>query len=192
MKSLNQYINEKLKLSKKQYQYFPKTREELDDLLDQLLKERGWEADLNDINVYNITDMSGLFAKHRNSIYKFKYNKNYNFSEFNGDISGWNVSNVTDMRGMFCGCEKFESKGLENWDVSNVTDMRWMFQRCENFEGKELENWDVLNVTRMNGMFLSCKKLNCNLSKWDVSNVEYYDNIFLKCPLKDEYKPKFR
>jgi surface protein len=164
MKSLNQYIIEKLKVSKKQYNYCPKTREELDDLLDQLLEERGWEADLNDIDTSNITDMEGLFSKHRKVIDEFKYNKNYNFSEFNGDISGWNVSNVTDMRGMFCGCEKFESKGLENWDVSNVTDMRWMFQRCENFEGKELENWDVLNVTKMNGMFLLCKKLNCILT----------------------------
>ena len=84
MKSLNQYITEKLKVSKKQnqYNYCPQTREELDDLLDQLLKERGWEADLNDIDVSNITDMSGLFAKFRDLIDNFKYNTDYDFSSW--------------------------------------------------------------------------------------------------------------
>ena len=41
MKSLNQYITEKLKVSKKQYNYYPQTTEELKKLLEQLIKERG-------------------------------------------------------------------------------------------------------------------------------------------------------
>ena len=106
----------KLKVSKKQYNYCPQTREELDDLLDQLLKERGWEADLNDIDVSNITDMSGLFAKYRCFVSnnKFKYNKNYNFSGFNGDISRWDVSNVTNMEYMFSVCENFNCNTGKN------------------------------------------------------------------------------
>ena len=210
MKTLNEYITEKLKVSKNQnqnkYNYCPQTREELDDLLDQLLKERGWEADLNDIDTSNITDMSGLFAKYRVDINKFKYNKNYNFSEFNGDISKWDVSNVTDMEGIFYWCEKFEGKGLENWDVSNVINMKYMFYNCItfnynlsnwdvsnvtnmhgmfywciNFDGKCLENWDVSNVKNMCEMFYGCEKLNCDLSNWDVSNVENMKFMFGSC-----------
>ena len=179
MKSLNQYITEKLKVSKKQYNYCPQTREELDNLLDKLLKERGWEADLNDIDTSNITDMSNLFTK------RFEYN----FTDFNGDISGWDVSNVTNMEGMFSGCESF-NRSLNDWDVSNVTDMYDMFGGCKEFEGKGLENWDVSNVIYMSLMFYNCKKFNTDISGWNVSNLKYYTNIFNSCPIKDEYKPK--
>jgi surface protein len=169
----------KLKVSKNQnqYNYCPQTREELEDLLDQLLKERGWEADLNDIDVSNITNMSGLF---------------FNYAYLNCDLSGWDVSNVTNMWDMFCGCKEFEGKGLENWDVSNVEDIQCMFASCEKFEGKGLENWNVSNVRNMSSMFYRCKKFNCNLSNWNVSNVTNYYDIFDKCPIKDEYKPKFK
>ena len=180
MKSLNQYINEKLKVSKKQYNYYPKTREELDNLLDQLLKERGWEANLNDIDTSNITDMSGLFTRYRTRIYKFKYNKNYNFSKFNGDISEWDVSNVTNMIDMFDSCEKLDCD-LSNWDVSNVKNMGFMFYGCKSFEGKGLENWDVSNIINMYAMFESCEKLDCDLSNWDVSNVINMGFMFYEC-----------
>ena len=139
MKRLNQYINEKLKVSKKQYNYCPQTREELGDLLDQLLEERGLEADLNDIDVSNITDMSGLFS----------------FTEFNGDISKWDVSNVTSMKVIFYWCKKFEGKGLENWNVSNVTNMYGMFYSCKKLDC-DLSNWDVSNVTKYDNIFYRC------------------------------------
>ena len=48
-------------LSKPKYNYYPKTKEELKDLVKELIKERGNEADLNDINVSQVKDMSGLF-----------------------------------------------------------------------------------------------------------------------------------
>ena len=130
----------KLKVSKKQYKYCPQTREELDDLLEQLLEERGWEADLNDIDVSNITDMSSLF---------------YNYADFNGDLSEWDVSNVIVMRSMFAECRSFEGKGLENWDVSNVKDMDSMFYYCEKLDC-DLSKWDVSNVIYMEGIFYNC------------------------------------
>jgi hypothetical protein len=43
------------------YKYFPKDKKELRTLLEQLLKERGRNADLNDIDTSLITDMSELF-----------------------------------------------------------------------------------------------------------------------------------
>ena len=88
MKSINEYIQEKLIIKKRKYNYFPKTKEELKELLKQLIEERGNEGDFNDIDVSNVTDMSELFE----------------YTNFNGDISNWNVSNVTNMYGMFFIC----------------------------------------------------------------------------------------
>ena len=116
MKSLHEIILEKLKIRKSSY-YFPKTKEELRDILKELIKERGNEGDFNDIDTSKITDMSELF----------------NFMEnFNGDISNWNVSNITSMERMFYWCKSFNCD-ISEWDVSNVTNMRYMFQACKLF-----------------------------------------------------------
>ena len=85
MKSLKSYIQEKLIIKKSNYKYFPKTKKELKEIIEQRIKDEGSEVDLNDIDVSEITDMSLLF-------------KNTNF---NGDISEWNVSNVINMSYMF-------------------------------------------------------------------------------------------
>ena len=64
MKKLNTYISEKLKIrksNKPSYKYFPKTRDELKELVKKLIKERGNEADLNDIDTSEITDMADVF-----------------------------------------------------------------------------------------------------------------------------------
>ena len=71
MKQINKYICdhfendkfsilERLHINKdiKSYNYHPKTRDELKELVDQLIKERGNDADLNDIDTSEITDMS--------------------------------------------------------------------------------------------------------------------------------------
>ena len=110
MKTLNQYIVEKLilkkNLNKKQtiIKFFPKTKAELKKLLDQLIDERGNEADLNDIDTSAITDMAVLF----------------DYSDFNGDISEWDVSNVNYMKYMFAH-SKFDGD-LSGWNVNKVTD----------------------------------------------------------------------
>ena len=93
MKEIVKFIKEGLKITSKtkvnKYNYHPKTKEELQDLLKQLIEERGNEADLNDIDTSEITYMSGLF----------KYVK-----KVNGDISNWNVSNVKYNQGIFDNC----------------------------------------------------------------------------------------
>ena len=113
MKSITTYINEALKLGKSRYNYYPKTKEELQDLLKQLIEERGNDGDFNDINVSNITDMSYLFEN----------------IDFNGIISSWDVSNVTNMSYMFYGCESF-NQDISNWNVSNVKNNRKIFHNC--------------------------------------------------------------
>ena len=115
MKSLQQFITEKIlinKNSKIAYNYHPKTRDELEDIINKRIKSEGNECDLNDIDTSNITDMSYLFED----------------SDFNGDISKWNVSNVTNMVGTFYG-SKFNGD-ISNWDVSNVKFKLYIFDNC--------------------------------------------------------------
>jgi len=159
MKQLNKYITEKFKLSSKnissnnigpKYNYHPKDKDELEKLIFKLIKERGLNADLNDIDVSKITDMSNLFSQYDNS-YNIGYDERSEyFWKFNGDISKWDVSNVKDMKYMFY-YSSFNGD-ISKWDVSNVKDMKYMFCNCYNF--------------------------NCNLSNWNISNVKYMENMF--------------
>ena len=67
MKNLKDIIVERLHINKdtgnRQYNYHPKTRDELLGLVDKLIKERGNDADLNDIDTSEITDMNYMFYK---------------------------------------------------------------------------------------------------------------------------------
>ena len=115
MKTLQHYITEKIlinKNSKIAYNYHPKTKDELKDIIKQKIESEGNECNLNDIDTSNILDMSDLFEN----------------SDFNGDISKWNVSNVTNMASMF-----FDSEfngDISKWDVSNVKNMKAVFDKC--------------------------------------------------------------
>ena len=115
MKKLNNYISEKLNIKNikvHQYEYHPKTKDELKELVDKLIEERGNNANLNDIDTSEITDMYELFFD----------------SNFTGDISEWDVRNVKDMSYMFHS-SKFtgENGDISKWDVSNVKNMTDMF-----------------------------------------------------------------
>ena len=65
----------------------PKMRNKrhLQQTIAKIIEKEGHNADLNDLDVSKVKDMSELFAG----------------SQFNGDISGWDVSNMQDMRVMF-------------------------------------------------------------------------------------------
>ena len=148
MKSLNQYIQEKLVINSlqeklvikksKNYKYSPKTKKELRKIIEKRIKEEGKEVDLNDIDVSKITDMSRLFE----------------VLDFNGDISEWDVSKVENMSSIFYNCSKF-NKDLSSWDVSNVTNMNFMFSGCKSFN-QDISNWDVSNVKNKDGIFINC------------------------------------
>ena len=68
MKQINKYIVERLRINKDignhdhHYNYYPKDKNELKELVNKLIKERGNEADLNDIDTSEITDMSHMFT----------------------------------------------------------------------------------------------------------------------------------
>lgn len=150
-KSLSEYIYEGFKLNKNYknpYNYHPKNKKELKDIIKKLIDERGFDADLNDIDTSEIIDMSQLFYS----------------SEFNGDISGWDVSKVKNMSYMFAGSEYSGKNGsIENWDVSNVIHMQFMFSHSE-FNG-DLSKWNVRNGVYMDDMFWKCP-LEDNKPKW--------------------------
>ena len=153
MKDLVNFIDEALKISKdskvSNYDYKPEDKEELKELVDKLIKKRGNEADLNDIDTSEITDMSYLF---------------YDAWDFNGDISKWDVSNVKDMSSMFKDAP-FDGD-ISNWDVSNVEHMNCMFMDSY-FSGKngDISKWNISKVKNMNRMFYGCP-LESNLPKW--------------------------
>ena len=144
MKDLNTYITEKLKIRKTShsYKYFPKTKEELQDILKQLIKKRGNDGDFNDIDTSEIIDMSYLFVGMKDLL--------------KIDVSYWDVSNVISTDNMFRGCINLEKIiGIENWDVSNVENMKDMFRGCESFN-QDISKWDVSKVTNKSCMFFYC------------------------------------
>ena len=96
----------------------PKNKVELKKIIEDTIKEQGYDCDLNFIDTSKITDMSKLFC----------------VSNFNGDISKWDVSNVKDMLAMFCG-STFNGN-ISKWDVSDVRDMSGMFNHSP-LEGNE-------------------------------------------------------
>ena len=191
MKSLNQYIKEKLIINKNYrdntivVKSFDELRKIIEDRYDKL--GPGTEQnpiDFNDIDVSNIDSFSNDKDKCKGIFERtdFKYI----------DISDWDVSNATNMSYMFYMCKELKSVGnISGWDVSNVTDMSSMFYGCTYFN-QNLSNWDVSKVTNMAFMFYRCDSFNQDISNWNVSNVRNNDYIFNYCSIKREYMPKFK
>ena len=192
------------------YNYFPKDKYELRKILEELIGERGKDADLNDIDVSQITDMEcgdgmidllsddddddedfslfGGLDPHNIDISGWSVSKVENMTNmfrdcenFNCDLGSWDVSKVRSMESMFQGCHEFNSD-LSSWDVSNVEDMSGMFQGCDNLKSVgDLSIWDTSSVITMNGMFKGCNEFNSDLSSWDVSNVNNMSHMFCGC-----------
>ena len=166
----------------------------------KLVKQRGPDADLNDIDVSNIKDMSKIFEPTTDEKGNYLWNdftfygdvsgwdvssvENmegifYFCYKFNCDISKWDISNVTNMCYMFFGCNEF-NQNIGNWNTSRVTDMSWTFGGCLNFN-QDLSGWKTKNVIDLSYMFYGCNEFNQSLNKWNVSNVKYMYNMFCYC-----------
>lgn len=143
----------------------------LEELIEQRIKKSGYRCDLNDIDVSQIIDMSGLFS-------------GLEVSEFNGDISEWDVSNVKNMDSMFEGSEF--NGDISQWDVSNVRSMNCMFHKSD--FNRDISDWDVSNVKDMGGMFAE-SKFNKNISQWNVSKA-FVEGMFEGSPLEG-MKPRW-
>ena len=177
MKQFNHYIIEKLKINKDsnnkpEYHYHPEKLSELIELLIKLVNKRGSDADLNDVDVSRITDMSDLF--HRvNHLSKYKI-------QFI-DISKWDVSNVEDFESMFERCSNFTSD-LLRWDFSSAKNVNFMFLNCSKFNS-EVGEWKFNpELTNMLRMFDGCESFEGDeLDQWDVSNIKDFRKTFLRC-----------
>ena len=144
MVNLSNYIVEKLKINKdtKQvYHYHPKNYDELENLIKKLLEERGKDADLNDIDVSEVTEMWELF---------------YHLDPHNINISKWDVSNVTAFTRMFLNCKNFNCD-LSEWNMSNArskklrrqsTRGQWSFRIPRSSTGST-----ILSNRRTNGRY---------------------------------------
>ena len=191
MKSLNQYIQEKLIINKDYHdtKIVVKSSDELRKIIEQRYEEYGPGTkrnpiDFNDIDVSNIDSFRDKLDMGIFNDMNFKYI----------DISDWDVSNVTNMNGMFFMCKELKSVGdISKWNVSKVTDMNSMFNGCNELEFVgDISKWNVSNVTNMGHMFNSCNNFNQDISNWNVSKVMFKYRMFYDCPIKEEYKPKFK
>ena len=190
MKSLNQYIIEKILINKSSK--FNKIKVESKDQLQSIIQKRYHSnnsfIDLTDIDISELDDLLGVFFK----LYNMEY----------VDISGWDTSNVTTMADMFYYCTKLKKIiGIENLDVSKLRCANSMFYGCENlieldltnwnpislqrawsmFDDcsnlkiiKNIENWQLPNIMDVSSMFYDCTKLDVDLSNWDLTNVKDY------------------
>ncbi len=147
---------------------------------------------LADIDISEITDLSGLFYKQacsgdidftgvdgwdtahvKDMSYMF-----YKADDVLFDINNWNVSNVENMEGMFGKCYYF-NKPLHKWDTAHVKNMSYMFVDCKQFH-QDISNWNVSNVENMEGMFYGCRFFNYPLNSWDVSKVTNMSKMFMQ------------
>ena len=92
-KKRNRIIEKLVITHYKPYSCAPQTKTELKEIIAGRL-EKDSNADLNDIDVSNIKDMSELF---------------FRLDPHNIDISQWDVSNVKNMSNMFSNCYQFNS-----------------------------------------------------------------------------------
>ena len=214
MKTLNQYIKEKLIINRDYRDvniYHPKSFDKLRNIIEYRYKKLGPGTkenpiDFNDVDVSNIDSFCdkniGIFEKTKfkyidisywdvSNVYSMRH-MFYRCKELEsvGDISKWNVSKVRFMAFMFSECKKI-NQDLSEWNVSNVTDMNYMFWECGSFN-QDLSKWNVSNVIDMSNMFSDCTSFNQDLSNWNVSKVQYNLLMFYNCPIKEEYKPKFK
>lgn len=163
MKLVKYLLDKKIAHTRKHMFKDVATNETIESIVDSRIAKDGPEANLNDIDVSEVTDMTNLF-----------YAK-----DFRGDVSEWDVSNVKSFTRMFWSCSRFNCD-ISGWDVIRGNNFNEMFSGCIAFD-KQIGKWDVSNATNMNRMFSGCRAFNQDLSKWDVSNVENTDFMFSTC-----------
>ena len=118
------------------------TNKTIKQIVEQEVHRLGNNADLNHIDVSEVTDMSNLFDF---------IDQELEFDEDlqKWDISQWDVSNVVNMEGMFA--NSLFNGDISNWDVSNVRDMKFMFLNSM-FEG-DISGWDISPLSDKQYMF---------------------------------------
>ena len=176
MKSLNQYIIEKILINKSSKLY--KIKVESKDQLKSIIWERYINnisfVYLSDIDVSELDDLSGIFEILNNLEVV--------------DISGWDTSNVIYMNDMFLECENIKKIiGIENLDVSKLENATSMFSHCEKLVELDLTNWNPILLKNAWNMFSCCSNLKNikNIENWQLPNIKDVAYMFYKCTKLD-------
>ena len=176
MKSLNQYIIEKILINKSSKLY--KIKVESKDQLKSIIWERYINnisfVYLSDIDVSELDDLSGIFEILNNLEVV--------------DISGWDTSNVIYMNDMFVECENIKKIiGIENLDVSKLRCANSMFYGCKNLVELDLTNWNTMSLQKASYMFYNCSNLKMikNIENWQLPNIKNVYRMFYRCTKLD-------
>ena len=175
MKSLNQYIIEKILINKSSK--FNKIKVESKDQLEAIIQKRynnnNSFIDLTDIDISKLDNLSSIFCGLKLEVV---------------NISGWDTSNVTTMENMFCFCDKLKNIiGIENLDVLKLKRANFMFDSCENLVELDLTNWNPISLQRAWGMFDDCLNLKIikNIENWQFPNIKDVSYMFCDCAKLD-------
>ena len=176
MKSLNQYIIEKILINKSSK--LNKIKVESKDQLQSIIQERynsnNAFIDLTDIDISELKNLSRIFKRLNNLEVV--------------DISSWNTSNVIYMNDMFLECENIKKIiGIENLDVSKLENADSMFSYCENLVELDLTNWNPILLKTAWNMFSYCSNLKIikNVENWQLPNIQDAAYMFYKCTKLD-------
>lgn len=198
MKTLQNYILEKLKItkSKKVKKIKVSDRRELVNIVRERVKEDPKHIDLTDIDVSELTSLDMVF---------------YEMGTLESiDVSNWDVSNVRTTTSMFHGCSHLKELDLSEWEMPNLEESDAMFYKCAllkeidfNFMtySKKLieishlvaqcasleslpniESINTSNVVEFRYTFDKCYNIKeLDLSSWDVSKGKYFMRMFADC-----------
>ena len=176
MKSLSQYIIEKVLINKKS-KFINKikveTREQLQLIIEERYNNNKSFVDLIDLDISELDDLSYIF---------------YGLNMEVVDISGWDTSNVITMTCMFNRCKKLKKIiGIENLDVSKLEDANSMFYMCENLVELDLTNWNPKLLQKTRYMFDDCSNLKIikNIENWQLQNIKNVSYMFCDCTKLD-------
>ena len=175
MKSLNQYIIEKIlinknsKLNKKKVE----SKEQLQSIIQERYNNNNSFIDLTDIDISELDNLSSIFCGLKLEVV---------------DISGWDTSNVTAMAYMFSRCKNLKNIiGIENLDVLKLKRANFMFDSCENLVELDLTNWNPISLENAWSMFYRCSNLKIikNIENWQLPNIKEVSYMFYYCAKLD-------
>jgi surface protein len=197
MKTLNEFIIEKLILKRKSDKVF--YPESFDDLVSEIVNRlinmensNGTHLDLSNFDCSELKSLRDLFRKSSRKIHDKPFSLVYNKVK-TLDVSNWDVSTIEDFTFLFHGLyNTTEIIGLNTWNMSSCKLMNSMFSNCRELKKIDLSNWDLkfnkLERYYFDGVFSNCTNLEeiKGLETWDMSNVISLNNVFLNCnKLKD-------
>lgn len=186
MKSLTNYISEKLIINKKYniYQYCPKTINEFRQYLENIYKEQGPGTKTDPIRLYiDLSNIDTLFYADKNDKYHENPGVFRNISFEYIDVSDIKISKNTDISRCFQGAKTLKQIfGLNKWNVNNHKIFECLFSECIKLESIDISEWNI-KPTDTSLMFNECISLKTigDISHWDMSEVHECDAMFMYC-----------